>query len=1481
MHDAEQVDVDQLLPLRPPPREEAPAGVDPGVVHERVEPPEPLQRPLEQRGDLLAAPDVGRDRERRDPLGGRGFGGALDLVPRPRRQDDVRSRLGQRLDHGPADPPPGARHERDPPLELPSHHPRQRPSTPGRIPAGPGGKLDPIRRGLVDRRLSALPPPSVTEASPLAPAMRPLWLARRLHPGAALGMEATAVHLRGALDSAALEQALAALHARHDALRLTFHADSAPGAGPTFRVHPTAAPTLARRDVSHLAPADLAAFLEAEARRDLDGSRAPVSRWTLLRRGPAAHVLLGVTPHAALDGAALLRDLPDDLLDLYARAHAGEPLDTAPPGSFAALAREAARAEAARDHAPGLAFWREHLADAPAALELPLGHPRPRRPATASRRATRRVARPVRDALAAHAQTRLAGLADAVLAGWATVLGRHAGAPELVVGVPYSSRRARAGVLGCFLHFTPLRVALADAPSLDALLVRLRDERRRTFPHRQVPIDQVIAACAPPRDPARSPLYQVLFSYLPFTSATPRHAAGLELTLERLAVPSLLDLTLHVEDGPDGLELLLEYAEALFAPATADRLLEQLAALLAQAAADPDAPLQRLPWSAPGPPPTAPEPGDLAPVPELLARQARDTPTALALDDGRERLTYAELLQAVRRRAAGLRRRSVGPGDRVALAQGRSTSCAVSLLAVLETGAAYVPLDVSQPLGRLETLLRAARPALVLADPGALADSLAAGQPGPVVAAADTLDACDDAPPPAPPPASAPLPAVEDPAWVIFTSGSTGAPKGVVGTHAGLVNRLRWEWRADPGRPDDAACWKSSLAFVDAVAELLAPLLGGTRVVVADDAQARDGRRLVDLLEAEQVTRLVLVPSLLRVLLEVPDVGRRLRRLRRGVSSGETLPADLVAAFRAQLPHARLLNVYGSTEVSADLTCFDTADLDLDPTQDARVPVGRPLDHLAVVLLDEDGDPLPPGAIGEVCAAGVGLAAGYLDAPDLTRERFVPGPAGWPHVYRTGDRGRWRPDGELELLGRTDRQVKVRGQRVHLEEVEAALAALPGVAEAAVVTREDDGRLELLGFVAPVLPAHRLRDELARRLPSGMVPNRVLALDRLPRGPAGKVDRPRLPAVAQPPPPTPAAPPTAGRDALERRLMALCRAALGLELRSVFDDFVAWGADSIDVLRLVVRLEQEYGAAAPSPQQVLELPTVAALARLLGARPSAVSASCLRPLRVGAADRPPLFLCHGVTGGLSPVANLVPLLPEDLSVIGVALGDRPVPPTLEDLAVAYLEEIREVQPEGPYLLCGYSWGGLLAYELAYQLTIDHGAEVALLAVIDTHRGPRRGRGSHWVFEQVRRWERLGRHRLPEALRRVLSAGRRDLSRLGRSSRARSSGHGSGRTRHGPPPTPTPDLLRLAYRYARPKAPVAVDLFRSGPPRAERTWARVAARGLRVHPIPGRHLDVLSAPDLDSLSALLAQRIAAALASLASPKRQRPRQSRGR
>ncbi len=1019
------------------------------------------------------------------------------------------------------------------------------------------------------RQEEALPPlPPITPLQsrhgvlPLSYPQRRLWFMDRLAPESPTYNIPSGYLLRGPLAPAALAAALAEIVRRHEALRTRFVAVAHGEPGQEICPPPTPAP-LPLADLSGLPPArrapELAALAGREARHGFDLRRGPMLRSTLVRLEEGEHALLLTLHHIASDGwsEGVLRR---ELSSLYAAALAGEPSPLAPLALQYADFAAWQRAWPEEALAAQLAHWKERLAGTPA-LTLPADRPGP--PVASFRGDSLRLDVPpeLAGALRRLARSGQATLFMTVLAAWHALLQRLSGQTDFAIGTPVANRTRPElePLIGVFLNMLALRTDGSGDPSFAELLARVRHTALAAYDHADIPFERIVDEVNVERDRSRQPLVQTMLA-LNSTPGVPFALHGLAVEpLDTSARVSRFDLSLGLSDQGGELGGGFEYSTDLFDRTTMARLAGHLVRLLAAVADDPSRRVAAIELLSPAERQqvavelndTA---ADLAAVfggsgeaggaePLLhrwIERQAALTPGATAVVGESESLTYRELDARANRLARRLRRLGVRVDEPVAICAERSPALVVGLLAILKAGGAYLPLDPSYPSERLAFMIEdglggLAKPVLL-----AQVDLLAASVAG---AGARLIDLDSAAGPAgdAGDPLLAPLDGgagADNLAYVIYTSGSTGRPKGVMSTHRGVVNRIAWAQRAYGLTPDDRVLQKTPASFDVSVPELFWPLAVGARLVLARPGGQRDPAYLMRRIEEQEVTTVHFVPPMLQLFLaqlsQTAQTGLgRCRSLRRVMASGEALPAELAARFHELLGGAlgtaepagitELHNLYGPTEASVEVTAHRT----LPGPARRAVPIGRPIANLGIWLLDPELQPVPLGVPGELCIGGIGgtgLARGYLRRPGLTAERFVPHPLGRPgeRLYRTGDLARFSADGEIEFLGRTDDQVKLRGFRIEPGEIEAALAGHPAVREAAVVAREEGpGEVRLVAYVVPAGPGPRpeageLRDALRRVLPEHMVPADFALVDALPLTPSGKVDRgalrARLPA---------------------------------------------------------------------------------------------------------------------------------------------------------------------------------------------------------------------------------------------------------------------------------------------------------------------------------------------------------------------------------
>ena len=1037
---------------------------------------------------------------------------------------------------------------------------------------------------------------------PLSFAQESLWFLERLQPGRPAYNVLSLVALRGRLDVPALEGALAAVLRRHEALRTRFpEVDGAP----RQEIAPADPRPLAILDLSalpaDLRPSELERFGRDEARRPFDLARGPVARASLVRLGSDEHVIAFAVHHIAFDGwseGVFWREL--------SRLYAMEALPE--PGlQFADYAVWQRRRLEGPLLGEQLAGWRRRL-DGLAPLELPTDRPRPAR--QRFRGAARRWALPAELADGVRDLARRQGATPfmTLLAAFAAVLSRTSAQEDFAVGSPLAGRSASGleGLIGFFVNMMTLRMDLSGRPGLRSLLERVREEALAAFSQPDVPFELLVRELNPERDLSRNPLFQVTFQVVDETRPLPA-LPGIEASAPDFHDgASQFDLDLELEDRGGAIHGRCEYDVDLFDAPTVERLLGHLTLLIESAVADPERPVAELPLLVAGErqqllvewnDAAAPLPDGLC-LHRLVEEQAERTPDSPAVVFADRSLTYRELDAAAGRLAARLQTAGVGPETIVGVLAERSPEMVVGLLAVLKAGGAYLPLDPDLPSERLAFMLADSRAAVVLTQERLL---------GRLPEAAPAVLLLDS-----PAEETGPLSSCAMPgnlAYVLYTSGSTGRPKAAMVSHRSIVNHMLWMQRRFPLAASDRVLQKTPFTFDASVWEFWAPLMAGAALVVALPGEHRDPVALTRRIQEHGATVLQVVPSLLRALQESGGLGE-CPSLRRVFCGGEALTADLVTAFFKSVD-AELHNLYGPTETTVEIASWTCT------PEDGRgpVPVGRPIDNTSVLILDLAGEPVPIGIPGELHVGGENVSRGYLGRPDLTAERFVPDPLGdGTRLYRTGDLARFRPDGAAEVLGRLDFQVKIRGVRVELGEVEAALASHPGVREVCVLARGEHLVAYLVARQETAPQPVELREFLRPLLPAAMIPTAFLALPSFPLNHSGKVDRKALAGIEMS---SEAEAPAdiSYSNPVEELIAGLWEEVLGRSPIRPGDDFFDLGGHSLLAIRVVSRIREAFGVDLPLAE-LFASPTVAGVARLVSAaRRGEMVLPPLRPVR--------------------------------------------------------------------------------------------------------------------------------------------------------------------------------------------------------------------------------------------------------------------------
>ncbi|MFZ2009516.1 MAG: amino acid adenylation domain-containing protein [Candidatus Sulfotelmatobacter sp.] len=1146
-----------------------------------------------------------------------------------------------------------------------------------------------------------------------------VWLHEQLAADVPLYHELLILERTGPLDRVALERSVNEILRRHEILRTTFPSVDgsvvpAVGEHRWAELPLTELNTLPERQRA----AELLRIATEEVREPFDLANGPLMRIRLLGLSKENYVLV-VTLHNLIADEWSLNILARELDALYQAYSTGQPSPLSElPVQYADCVdwhRNWFAGDVLDRH---VSYWRERLAGIPAVLELPTDRPRPPVQGFRGARESFVLSKSLSESLKELSEREGATPFETLLAAFQTLLSRYTGQTDIVVGAIVPGREGVGAdrLIGLFAHTVLIRTDVESDPTFRELLRRVRDLSRRDREHESMPFDRLVSELQPEREPSRNPLFQVLFSL-----TSPTSAAQLSWDSANLEVDSgatKVDLQLQLSERPEGISGSFTYNTEIFDAATIGRLAGHFQTLLQGVVTNPDQRLSRLPllgeaerhqllveWNSK---PTD-YPSDRC-VHQLFEAQVKRVPNAIAVVFENDSLTYSELNRRANQLAHYLAKLGVGPDVLVGILVERSLDMVVGLLGILKAGGAYVPLDPAYPRERVAFMLEDSEVPVLLTQRhllGSIPDSRAKV----VVLDSDWREIAKEE-------AGNPVNEVraKNLAYVIYTSGSTGKPKGVQLPHRAVVNFLTSMSQKPGMTAEDRLLAVTTLCFDIAGLEIYLPLSVGASFEIVSREVSSDGSRLLAKLAKSNPTMMQATPATWRMLLEAGWQGNpRLKILCGGEAISRKLADQLLQRVGS------LWNMYGPTET----TIWSTT-AKIEPGQNA-ISIGQPIANTQLFILDKVLQPVPIGVAGELHIGGDGLARGYLHRPELTAEKFIPDPFSpdpEARLYKTGDLVRYLPNGDIEFLGRIDHQIKVRGFRIEMGEIEAVLRQHGAVNETVVVVREDTpGNQRLVAYVVPAHEsasiASELREFLKAKLPEYMVPSAFVPLKAMPLTPNGKVNRRALPAPDQ----TDLAPTAkfaAPKDVIESRLVQIWEAVLGVRPIGVRHNFFELGGHSLVAVKLMNRVEQAFRKTLPIAT-LLQAPTIEQLAAILRQEGWEPSSSCLVPIQTGG-SRTPFFCIHGANGAVVRFYDLARYLGSDQPFYGLqALGldERfPSDTQIEVMASRYINEIRSVQPEGPYLLGGYSMGGSVAFEMARQLTAQ-GQERAVVVLFDT------------------------------------------------------------------------------------------------------------------------------------------------------------------
>ena len=1271
----------------------------------------------------------------------------------------------------------------------------------------------------------------------LSPAQERLWFLEQISPGDASLKIARAVTINGILDRDLLQRSLNQIVARHESLRTTF-ATTQLYAGVDSK------PVRIVADSRNVC-VELVESIE-QAQHSFDLGLGPLIRATLIGTSEQSHVLV-IVAHRIIADEESLNILFRELFAVYA--------NTALPPLALQYSGYAARQLRMLESEPGRAaidYWRETLAGAPAAIELPTYRLRPGVRSSASAVVSTTLDEKLVSSLRALSDRERVPLGTTLLAAFAVLLARYSRQNDLVVGLQVSNRVEEdvKNLIGAVSNLLPLRIELSSRETFTELLARLQVTTLEATARAFVPFEKLLDELDVERSLSRPPLVQVTFNFrseeFDFDSSV-----------------NDFELTLDVVERPSALECRFAYNSDIYDATTIETISNHFKVLLEVIASEPDRQISSLPlltsqeqhrlcveWND-----TRTDFGSDLLAPSLFELQAIKTPHAAAVIFGEDRVDYSELNRRANQLAHHLRSLGVTLDSRVGICVERGIEMAVAVLAVLKAGGAYVPLDPAYPAERLRFMLNDAGIRVLLTDQRSAQKLPAASKA--LHLNLETQSFADQ------PDCNLQLQINDDNlAYVIYTSGSTGQPKGVAMTHRALRNMLGWQTRqnAGPYRTLQFASLSFDVSFQETFSTWCS---GGTLILISEETR-KDTRALLRVIEHEQIQQLFLPFVFLQHLAEVINDGEKFpAHVRRITAAGEQLEiTPQIALLFSNNQDLSLHNHYGPSETHV-VTAYQ-----LEGAVDKWAkfpPIGRPIANTRLYILDENGQLAPVGVAGELCIGGESLSRGYLNRPELTAEKFTPDPSTserGARIYRTGDLARYLPDGNIEFLGRADNQVKIRGYRIEPGEIEAALREHPLVRNVAVIANQG----KLVAYIVSLPQANGqgaklasvLREFLSSKLPAYMVPAFFVELDSLPLTLSGKLNRRALPPLEES-----NALATkdliAPRDTLEEQLVKLWTTILQVKTVGVTDNFFELGGDSLLAARLFAQIHNRFGKNLPLSTLFVS-PTIEQLANVLRESDAEAAWSSLVPIQPHG-SKPPLFCVHAAGANVLIYRPMSRHLGDDQPVYALqaqGLDGRQEPlRRVEDMAVRYVKEIRTFQPDGPYYLLGASFGGLVAYEMAQQL-LSQGQKIAFLGLLNTdcpvyslgkkficHLGHLRQRGvlnySRAVAESVRR-------------RLYLNDGSSDREQL--NSEVQSL-----------VPQQADDALvqtvaaifeaEQEYVPAIKRYPGKITLFwANDAPRDfednRPAWQKVAAGGLEIHVVPGSHTKMREEPHVQTL-----------------------------
>ncbi len=1247
-----------------------------------------------------------------------------------------------------------------------------------------------------DPQNQTIPQIANRESAPLSFAQQRVWFLEQLEPNSPAYIVSNAQRLTGELNVSVLQQSLDAIVSYHEALRTNFikSLDGSP-------IQVIGTPRPVELKLINVTREEVECLLNQEAQRPFNLESDLMLRATLLQINEQEHILLLIMHHIASDGWSM-GILWQQLAAVYEAFlnRKPSPLPKLPIqyADFAVWQHQWLSGEVLSSQ---IDYWKTQLAGASTVLELPTDRPRP--PVQTYQGAAQSLMLPQNLSASLTELSHQEGvtLFMTLLAAFGTILHRYTGQEDILIGSPIAGRNRSEieGLIGFFINTVVLRTNFSGNPSFRLLLSRVRQMALDAYAHQDMPFEKLVEELQPERDTSRNPLFQVWFNMLNLRDIQLELPGVAVEPVSMLETASKFDLTLYVTEQNHGIQIDLVYNTDLFAPERMMEMLHQYHHLLNQIVAVPEKQISLYSLVTPQSRLLLPEPRAVLPEPHydlvttMFTSWVNRTPEHSALRQGSRTWNYGELGKSAQDLAWVMLSHGVERGDVVAVFGTRSFGLIAGMLGVLLSGSVLLTLDPKLPRDRQRLMLQEAKAKYILyIDSQPLEDKeiwesliIIWVNPGTGEAINSRNDSSQ----------AIKLPDIagDDAAYIFFTSGTTGIPKGVLGCHKGMAHFLNWQRQTFEIGQQDRIAQLTGLSFDVVLRDIFLPLTSGATLCLPEEGDNLETTKILHYLENEQISVLHTVPSLAQFWLANVPSGVSLRNLRWLFFAGEPLKETLILRWRDAFPESgEIVNLYGPTETTL-AKCYYQIPIDCLP---GVQPVGVPLPETQALVLTPNHQPCGIGEPGEIVIRTPFRSLGYINAQQENRSRFIKNAfrndeQDW--LYYTGDRGRYFPDGSLEILGRRDHQVKIRGIRIEPGEIETVLAQYPNVLQTVVIAREDvPGDQRLVAYITPkpdsVTTISDIRRFLSTKLPQYMLPSAFVLLDTMPLTPNGKVDRRALPAPdlsRQEPEATFVTP----RNEVERQLTQIWEQLLGVQPIGIRDNFFELGGHSLLAVKLFWQIEKTFSKNLPLAI-LFQSGTVEALAKIicqeqdLATNKALVNTwdksrstwSSLVEIQPNG-SKPPFFCIHGLGGEVLCFRELAQHLGSEQPFYGLQpqglYGKYPLHTRIEDMAAHYIQEIKTLQPNGPYFLGGYSFGGAVAFEMARQLH-EQGEQIGIMVILDScrpgyswqssflkriflHLSNIVQQGPAYLWQTAVRWSYWRKHHLQNRYKRYLEA----------------------------------------------------------------------------------------------------------------------------